>query len=871
MSWRRFLARSRWDRERAREVESYLDFETADNIARGMTPLEARLAARRKLGNTTLIREEIYRMNSIGFAETLWQDFRHAVRVLAKSRGFTTVAVLSLELGVGANTAVFSLVHAVLLRSLPYPEPGRIVIVGARGMQYSTNLPQYQFWKENANVFSSVADYRGGGETSVLFGASQETATVLWVGNGFFRTLGSPLALGREFDAQETRSGPWSAIITDRVWRTVFNGDPNVIGRGVTIGTRPCTVSGVLRPDFWFPQQADVFLPLRPSGTIGDLGLNDYMIARLKPGIQVRQADAEMAPPAERYARVRRPEEGKRTLDIGVASMQDWYTGNVRTRIWLLFGATALLLLIACTNIAGMLLARLEQRQKEIAVRLALGSSSGRLLRQFLVENLLLCTAGGSIGVLAGSWLLRGLLVLLPFALPASAPVQIDAQVLVFSLAVAIATALMFSLAPLLTSTRMDVNETLRSAGCSIAGGSARQPARSVLVVGEVAFSVTLLVAAALLIQSLYRLHREPLGFRTSGILTFFTPPTPQRYRTPADIWNLQNALKERLSAMPGVHAVAAINVLPLTRQSNFVAEPAGRPEENIGGTEIRVVATSYFAAMGIAVARGRVFTENDGLNSQPVVLVNETLARRWWPKGNALDDRVLVGWLHGKDLTRGIEPPRQVVGIIADTKTVDLKAAARPTVYIPAAQGASWYEQGMAWVIRADRPAAIAEQVRRTVLEVEPRQRIQRMQTMDEIMASTTADSRFVAWLFGGFAALALTLTAVGVYGLLSFTVARRTNDIGIRMGLGGGRGDVLRMVLRQGLGLIAIGLAVGLGGALVMTQSLRTLLFGVKAADPFSFVVVAVALLAVGTMASYVPARRATRVDPLIALRYE
>ena len=870
MSWRRIFRRARWDRERAAEMAAYLELETAANLDRGMTPAAARHAAQRKLGNTTLIREEIYRMNSIAFFESLRQDLQYALRVLRKSPGFALVAVLSLALGVGANTTAFSLVHALLLRQLPYPDPGRIVMIGQKP-HFGASVNEYLFWKEHARAYSSVAAYGGGGDANLIYGPVRESVKILRVSADFFRTLGVTPQLGREFDGVETSAnGGAAVIVTDAAWHKLLGGARDIVGRPLALGGRAFTVVGVLPPDFWFSEEADVFLPFRPSGVpVGDYGTNNYIVARVKPGFSVEHAAAEIPALSASYLRTIPSDWVDNHMDLGAIPLQQWLTGDLRTKVLLLFGATGLLLLIACTNLAGLLLARLEQRQKEISVRLALGSSRGRLLRQFLIENVVLCGAGSAAGLLAAAWSLRAILAILPFHLPASQPVRLDPPVLAFTLAVTVVTGLVFSLGPFLTSAGAGLHDTLKSSGRSLS--PVRQRARSILVVGEVALSVTLLVSAALVIQSLYRLHREPLGFRTEGILTFWAPAQSQVYRNGTQLWAFENTMIERLGGLSGVHAVAAINALPLTSQNNYPCEPEGRPDESIGGMEIRIVTPGYFNAMGVPMVRGRAFNAGDSAESQPVILVNETVARRWWPKNNALGDRVLVAHFRGKDLSQGEEHPREVIGVVSDTKTVDLKKVPRPTVYISAAQAGDFSPGGMAWIVRADHPAAIAGTVRRAVLEIEPRQRVLRMQTMDEIVNATTADSRFDAWLFGSFAALALVLTAIGVYGLLSFAVARRTSEIGTRMALGASRGDVLRLVLRQGMALTGIGLVVGLAGAFALTRSMATLLYGVTVRDPLSFTVVAAVLVIVGTMASYLPARRATKVDPLVALRYE
>ena len=806
-------------------------------------------------------------MNHTRFFETLGRDLRHALRMWRESPGFTAVAVLSLALGIGANTAVFSLVHAVMLRSLPYPEPSQLVQVGPDGID-AVNIPEYQFWKEQSTVFASTAGHQGVDDQALIFGDKLEWIKAIGVTTGLFRTLGVSPALGRDFNADETRAGgPRAIVLTDALWRRSFGADPEVVGRTVRLDDASYTVVAVLPPGFWFPDATDAFVPLRPSGTVGDKGRNTRMIGRLKAGVGIRQAQAEMATVTERFRRAFPADAPQQYRGLTVMPYQEWLVGDVKLSLLLLFGAVGLLLLIACSNLAGLLLARLAARQKEIAVRLALGSGSGRLLRQFFTENMLLGMAGGLAGILCGSWLLGGLVALIPFKLPASAPIGLDLPVLAFTVAIALGTSLVFGVAPFLTSARLDIHETLKAAGRTGGGGRVRQRTRGFLVVSEVALSVTLLVAAALLIQSLYRVHRERLGFAPGGLITFRTTPPPGQ-RNPMAVLNFETALLERLRAVPGVRSVAAVNVLPLTGQSNFPTERMGHPDEAIGGMEYRVVTPGYFEAMGIPVLRGRTLTGIDTATALPVILVNETLARRWWRQRNPLGDKVKIGRFRGKDYSQ--DPEREVVGVVADTKTVYLKQPPRPTVYITVAQ-APWYAGGMSWVVRANRSAASAVVLRQAIAEVDPRQRVESVKTMDEILATSAADSRFDAWLFGGFAGLALVLTAVGVYGLLAFSVARRTNEIGLRMALGANRADVLRLVLKEGLALTAVGLAVGLAGALVLTRSLSTLLFGVRATDPASFAAVAVVLLGVSLLASYLPARRATKVDPLVALRNE
>ncbi len=806
-------------------------------------------------------------MEMIEFLETLWQDIRYAGRVLWKNPGFTVVATLSLALGIGVNTAVFTVVNAVLLRALPYPQPEQIVRIGhPEAGGGAVTIPEYDFWKEHNTVFSSVAGDRGTGEQRLVIGTGSDWIKTMIITADFFRTLGVNPALGREFNSAETHAGgPRAIVLSDSLWRRSFGADPEVLGRAVTLDDAHYTIVGVMPPRFWFPQKSDAFVPLRPTGSLGDSGTNTEMIGRLRSGVTVRQAQAEMSTLTESFRRAY--ERGNRNYrGLIVIPYQQWLVGNVRLNLLLLLGAVGLLLLMACSNLASLLLTRLAARWKEIAVRLALGSSSGRLLRQFLIENLLLSGLGSLAGLLAAHWMLAGLLALIPFDLPASGAIRLDRPVLAFTLLIGFATAIAFTLVPFLSSNRLNVHEALKAGGRSAASGGARQLTRNLLVIGEVALSTTLLIAAGLLIQSLYRLHQERLGFRTQGLLTFETPLTSDHSRSAADLSRYMNALIERFQAIPGVHSVAATNSLPLTGPSNLPTQREGHPEQSIGGMEVRLVTPGYFELMGVPVRRGRSFTANDTGASLPIALVNETLARTWWPQGNPIGDQIVIGQFRGHEFFK--DSPRAVIGIVGDTKTLYLKEPPRPTVFVPFSQLTA---SNISWIVKTSVSTGIAEEIRRAIAEVDSRQRVRRLQAMSEIVASTTADSRFDAWLFAVFAGVALALASIGVYGLLSFSVAQRRQEIGTRMALGASRANVLKLVFEQGFALTAIGLVLGSAGALVATRSLSTLLYGVRSNDPVSFVAVALLLLSVGALASYLPARRATKIDPMVALRYE
>lgn len=868
MGWNRFLRRGRWDDERSRELQTYLDIETDDNMARGMSAEEARYAARKKLGNPVLIREEIYHMNSIGFIERLWQDLRYASRMLRRNPGFTTVGVLSLALGIGVNTAMFSVIRAVVLRPLPYPQPAQLVQVGQQVTQGGwVTIPEYQFLKEHSRVLSSIAGYRGGGDRRLVSGAGQDWITTTTVTTDFLLTLGVRPALGREFNAQEAQAGgPQAIVLSDGLWRRSFGADPAVVGRGVRLDDASYTIVGVLRSDFWFPESADALVPLRPTGSLSDTGTNTQIIARLKDSLTLQQAQADMPIVSESFHRAHGGEVAPDYRGLMVTPYQDSLIRDVRLNLLLLFGATGLLLLIACANLTALLLTRFAARGRELAVRLALGSSRGRFLAQFLVENLLIAGLGAGAGLFAAYVLLKGLISWMPFSLPASSPVRLDGTVLAFTLAVATATALVFTVVPLLTTRRLNLQASLQSAGRSTGAGHVRARIRNVLVIGEVALSTTLLIAAGLLIQSLYHMHQERLGFTPQGLVTFETPLAPERRQGAARL-NFSRALLERLSALPGVRGVAAINVLPLAGRSNLPTQRDGHPEQSIGGMEIRAVTPGYFELMGIPVRRGRSFTDVDGDSSLPAAVINETLARRWWREGDPISDHVLIGRFQGRELLK--DPVREVIGIVGDTKTLTLQDPPRPTIYIPLTQGLP--SSNLAWIVRAGGSAGLAEDLRRAVAEIDAGQRVRRLRAMDDIVASMTASSRFNASLFGIFASIAVLLAAIGLYGVLSFLVAQRFQEIGTRMALGAARGDVLRVFLKQGVVLTAIGLGLGLAAARFLTGWLSSLLYGVQPHDPLSFAAISLLLLLVGVAASYVPAYRATKIDPMVALRCE
>jgi len=870
MAWSRFWRRKRWDEERAREIETYLEAETADNAARGMPLEQARRAARKRLGNPTRLREEIYRMNSIGWLETIWHDFAFSLRMLRKSPGFTLVGLLSLSLGIGATTAIFSIVNATLLRPLPYPDSARLVQVVRPDGGDSVTMSELQFAKEHVSSFAASAGFRGPSDRGILRNEGVDWIKVMPVTADFFRTLGISPARGREFDADESRSGgPNAMVLTDALWQRSFHADPSVVGQSFRLENGDAsTVVGVLPPAFWLPQEADAFLPLRASGGLDDRGMNTSLVARLKPARTLQQADTELR---SFTGQLRLVASGgpPQYRGLRLASFQESIVGDRRSKLLLLFGAVFFLLLITCSNLAGLVLARLTVQHRQIALRMALGSSRVRILRQYFLENLTLALAGGLAGAYVAPVLLAAFLAQVPFDLPASAPIRIDSTALAFALALAFATAILFSLPSLWTASRLRLHDALKSGGRT---GIPKLRSRNALVIGQVALATTLLVSAALLIENLYRLHQERLGFDAQNMLTFWTPTEPSRSGNKSATQKFADDVLRALNAVPGVRGAAGISTLPLAGKNNFPAERIGDPDHSIGGMEVRYITPGYFQVMRIPVTRGRGFTDNDTTLAPPAILINQTVSRLWWPKGDPLGAMVKLGRYHGEDLPQIKDPPREVVGVVSNIKTVSLQEAGRPTVYVPVNQVP--YDQGLNWVLRFDgsqTTEAMEARLRRAVAGIDSRQRVLKMRPMEKIVSAGTADSRFNAWVFGSFAALALLLTAVGIYGLLSYSVSRRTSEFGTRMALGATSGGVLRMVMRQGMALVAVGFILGLASSLALSRGLAAGLFGVHAPSLSIFAEAAGVLLISGFTASYLPARRATRIDPISALRYE
>ncbi|HWS87812.1 MAG TPA: ABC transporter permease [Pyrinomonadaceae bacterium] len=803
---------------------------------------------------------------------TLWKDFRFAARMLWKSPGVTAVAVAALALGVGANTAVFSVVNAALLKPLPYKDPERLVRLSEYSEkipEMSVSYPNYLDWREQQTSFELMAAMQPGGYNLSGEGEPERLAGRN-VSPEFFKVLGVEPAMGRSFTEEENRPGVGRvAVISHGLWQRRFGADPNILGRALTLNGEPYTVVGVTRRGFVYGSPVDVYVPL---GSLVDrqMLMRDnhagiYVLARLKPGVTAEGALREMQTIAARLT-------GNGVL---LRPLSEHFVGDVRPALLVLLGAVGLVLLIACANVANLLLARAAARGREIAIRTALGASRLRVMRQLLVESILLSLAGGAAGLLLAVWGVDFLRAAAAENLPPTAEVGLDSNVLLFTLLVSILTGLAFGLVPALQASRADLNSALKEGARSQTGGRSRQRVRSALVVAEVALSLLLLIGAGLLLKSFAHLREAPLGFEPAGLLTMQVSRFTGKGQPPAGTAAYFDRMRERVGALPGVKAVAYAEGLPQLGATVTITGVDGRHrlEQYEGSLAVRYTTSpGYLEAMGIGLVRGRFFDEHDTLSSQRVAVVDEELARALFPGEDPVGQR-LAGFA-----AEGI-PPAEIVGLVEHVNHYGVSETeeVKPQVYfafkqIPERFLGDVISRGLFVTARTEGdPAALAPAARRESQAIDPAQPVYRVRTMEDVMAGSIATQRLSATLLAFFAAVALVLAAVGIYGVMSYMVTQRRHEIGIRLALGAQGRDVLRLVVRQGMLLTLVGLGLGLAGAFALTRLMSGLLYGVSATDPYIFAAVPLVLAAVALLANLVPARRAMRVDPLVALRHE
>jgi putative ABC transport system permease protein len=802
---------------------------------------------------------------------TLLQDLRYGLRMLLKNPGFTAVAICALALGIGANSAIFSVVNTVLLRPLPYHDPERIVWIEgvnlSKGIPSSSiSPPDFADWRNENQVFEQMTAFRTGG-AALTGGDEPERIAAAYVYASFFPVLGVKPALGRAFLPEENQVGRDGVVILSHgLWQRRFGADPNMIGKTLTMSGTPVTVVGIMPPGLRFPEQTEVWRPLaiRPDDDRRD---NRFLLAmgRLKAGVTLRQAQSQIDTINDRLAQ--NYVETNTGWGVKLSGLQAALVGETRPALLALLGAVALVLLIACANVANMLLARAAARQKEIAIRTALGASRMRVIRQLLTESIMLSLMGGALGLLLGVWLTDLLVAISPRDTPRLDEISLDGRVLGFTLAIACLTGLIFGLAPALQASRHDLNESLKEGGRSSTEGRGRNRVRSLLIVSEVALSLMLLVGAGLLIKSFMRLRDVDPGFNPANVLTTRISLTAAKYPEKAQRTSFYEQLLERIRGLPEVESAAAVLTLPLGGSNINLGRtfiPEGRPlaPEESSDASFQMITPDYFRVMGIPVNAGRTFTNQDTAQTTPVVIINEALARKIFPGEDPVGRRLTV-WRDEKFM-------REIVGVVGNVKPSALDAEDDALqLYVPHAQDPS---NVMSLVIRTKgEPTTLTAAVRREVLALDRDQPVYDVKTMEDVVAAAVAPRRAPMLLFSVFASVALLLAAVGIYGVISYSVTRRTHEIGIRMALGAQTKDVLKMVVGRGMALTLIGISIGLVAAFALTRVMSSLLFNVSATDPLTFAVVAVLLAAVALVASYIPARRATKIDPMVALRYE
>jgi putative ABC transport system permease protein len=875
------------DRELDEEIESHVQMHIEGNLGLGMSPEEARRQAMIKFGGVESMKQAYRDQRGLPWLETLWQDVRYGARQLRKNPGFTAVAVLTLALGVGACTAIFSLINAALLRTLPFPDSDRLAVVWADNPGLKLGVSQVSpansdiaMWRERSQTFARVSAFSPG-SADLADGGDAERVGAAGVTTGFFETLGVTPLLGRTPVAEEDApGGPLVALIGHGLWQRRFGGDPGLLGRSITINGDKRTVIGILPPEFDFPRGAEwpayfpfsgrteVWLPLAFRAHNDGSGWSNWesrderglaVIGRLNPGAGLPQAQAEMDAFSAREANDH-PDSHK-GWSLKVVPLREQLAGRNQTALLTLFAAVGLLLFIACVNVANLLLVRGTSRLQEMAVRAALGAAPGRLIRQLLTEYVLLAAIGSGLGLLVAQGCLKAFLVLNPMSRSRLDEASLDPAVLGFTALVALVASAVFGLLPALQASRADLSKSIQEGG---RGGdiAIREHARTWLVAAEVALALVLLTTAGLMVRSFLRVLAVQPGFRSDSVLAFDVDLPNAKYPDDTGKAAFFQQLTDRLQALPGVRAAAAISYLPLSGGENmgsFVIEgdppvsPSNKPR-----TERRWVTPGYFAAMGIPIRQGRVFTPQDAAGQPRVVVINETLATQFFNTREALGHRLQINgaW-------------RTIVGVVSDVKSASLEATVRPQIYLPHAQD-PW--PPMTVVLHTEgNPLALASAVRGELKQLDALVPAAKTRTMEQVVSSATSARRFNMALLAFFAGAALLLTMIGIYGVVAFLVGRRRREIGVRMALGAQRRDVLQLVLQQGMKPVGLGCGVGLLGSLAASRLIASQLYGISASDPITLASIVAFLIIAALLACWLPARRAAKGDPMVALRYE
>jgi putative ABC transport system permease protein len=804
----------------------------------------------------------------------LWQDIRYGVRMLGKSPGFTAVVVLTLALGIGANTAIFSVVSAVLLKPLPFPQPDRLVAVLHTNLQTGEiakahSYPDFTDLRAQSKSLEAAAAYDDGSVT--LTGTGDPLHLTMGIFSAdMFNVLRVPPLIGREFSAAEDKQGTHVVILSYRLWKAKFGGDPRVTEQKIVLDGKPYAVAGVMPPDFQFPldsQPMDLWATIAVDGDgLAERGSHFLrVIARLRSGATFAAANVETKEIGARLEKQYQDTNGHWGL-ILQPEIQE-LVGDVRPALLLVLGAVGFLLLIACANAANLLLARAAGRQREMAIRASLGAGKARILRQLLTESVLLSLAGGALGLLIGIWGTAALVNLPSLKIPRLASAGVDAPALIFTLLVSLATGILFGLAPALHASRFNLFRSLKEGGRTATDGTGHARLRALLVVSQVSLAVVLLIGASLLVESVYRLVHESPGFDPRGVMAFDLDLPDARYGKPQQSADFFRELLGRIRSVPGVKSASAVLPLPLSGEAmrtSFEIEGQPMAKSDLPRTQYRAVGLDYFQTMRIPLVAGREFTARDDRNAPKVIIINQTLAHRFFPKEDPIGKHITPGISGGKT-----DKICEIVGVVGDVKHRNLWQPPDPESYVP-------YDQnpigGMNIVVRSDGdPMPLIPAIREKVRALDAELPIYRAQRMEDFVAASVAQRRFTSVLCGVFAGAGLLLAIIGLFGVMSYSVAQRTHEIGVRVAVGAEKADILRLIVKQGMLITVIGIGFGLLGTLALSSILKSQLFGVSTTDPWTLLGVVCALSFVAFVACYLPALRATRVDPMVALRYE
>jgi putative ABC transport system permease protein len=814
----------------------------------------------------------------------LWNDIKHSLHMFIKNPGFTIAAVAALALGIGANTAIFTVVNAVLLKPLSYPNADRIMQflnTEPDGNWPGASIPKFHNWQQQTSVFQEVAAYDNQGPGFNITGDRPEQIHGLHVTEGYFRLFGAPVLMGRTFSPQEDApDGGKVVVLSYGLWQRKFGGNPKIIGQALSLGNEPYTIVGVLGRDFLSDQEADIWVPFQFPPNSTNQGHYFQAAGLLKPGITLAQANAQMKLASDQFKRTY--PEADRNASFAVEPLRDTIIGDAKKSLLVLLGSVALVLLIACANVANLLLVRATGRKREFAIRSALGAGRARIIRQLLTESVLLSVTGGVLGLGLGFIGVRALLAISPAGLPRigedGAQVGVDWRVLVFTLGVSLLTGILFGLFPAFSASRTDLNSTLKESSSRSGTGFRQSKARSLLVISEVSLALVLLVGASLLIRTFLALRAVNPGFDSHNVITMEMSLTGDRYQKTAAVAQLVRAGRERLNAIPGVETASSACCIPLEGgfglPFTIVGRPPAKPGEESGGGWMSA-SVGYFDVFKIPILRGRAFKDSDSTGAPGVVLINEAMAKQYWPKEDPVGQQIVIGKEVGPEF---VEPARQIIGVVGNIHDGGLNRDPRPMMIVPQAQ----VTDGMTalnarigpigWVIRThgdprEATALIIEQLRQASGGFP----VAHVRTMDEVVVRSTARDSFNMLLLSIFGAVALVLAAIGIYGLMAYSVQQRTQEIGIRMALGADRSTIRKLVVWHGMRLAIVGVVLGVAASFGLTRLIASFLFGVKSWDPMVFISVPIVLTAVALLAVWLPATRAAKLDPMQALRVE